>query len=111
MLFLGQSFGLPALAADVGSFRDEIEEGRNGFIFRPEDPKDMARAIEEYFASTLYQNLERERPEIKEYSRRRHSWDVVGELTLKVYADLLSVELPRNFPETDIKRSHMAANN
>ena len=110
VLFLGQSFGLPALAADVGSFRDEIEEGCNGFIFKPEDPKDMARAIEEYFSSALYRNLDQKRPEIKEDCRRRHSWDVVGELTLKVYADLLSVELPRNCPESDIKRSHISAN-
>ena len=38
VLFLGYSFGLPVLAADVGSLKDEIVEGKTGFVFRPEDP-------------------------------------------------------------------------
>ena len=29
VLFLGYSFGLPAIAADVGSLKEEIIEGRN----------------------------------------------------------------------------------
>ena len=57
VLFLGHSFGLPVLAADVGSLKDEIVEGKTGFIFRPEDPVDLAKAIERYFASDLYADL------------------------------------------------------
>ena len=57
VLFLGYSFGLPVLAADVGSLKDEIVEGKTGFVFRPEDPVDLARAIERYFASDLYADL------------------------------------------------------
>ena len=53
VLFLGFSFGLPALVADVGSLRDEIVEGQNGFVFKPEDPVALADAIERYFASDL----------------------------------------------------------
>ena len=33
VLFLGHSFGLPVLAADVGSLKDEIVEGKTGFVF------------------------------------------------------------------------------
>ena len=57
VLFLGYSFGLPVLAADVGSLKDEIVEGKTGFVFRPEDPVDLARTIERYFASDLYAEL------------------------------------------------------
>ena len=57
VLFLGYSFGLPVLAADVGSLKDEIIEGKTGFVFRPEDPVDLAKTIEQYFASDLFTNL------------------------------------------------------
>lgn len=89
VLFLGYSFGLPALAADVGSLKEEIVEGRTGLIFRPEDPGDLARAIETYFASDLYHGLATRRRAIIDYARERYSWDSVGRLTTGVYANLL----------------------
>jgi glycosyltransferase involved in cell wall biosynthesis len=88
VLFLGYSFGLPVLAADVGSLKDEIVEGKTGFVFRPEDPLDLARTLERYFASDLYRELNSRRQEIRDYATERHSWDVVSEITLNVYAGL-----------------------
>ena len=89
VLFLGHSFGLPVLAADVGSLTDDIVEGKTGFVFKPEDPADLARVIERYFASDLFANLENRKQEIRDYATRRHSWDVVGQMTMSVYAGLL----------------------
>ena len=37
VLFLGYSFGLPAIAADVGALKEEIIEGETGFMFKPQD--------------------------------------------------------------------------
>jgi len=91
VLFLGYSFGLPVLAADVGSLKDDIEEGKTGFVFRPEDPLDLTRAIKQYFASNLYTDLNERKPEIRAYATKRHSWDVVGQMTTKVYANLLGI--------------------
>jgi glycosyltransferase involved in cell wall biosynthesis len=88
VLFLGYSFGLPVLAADVGSLKDEILEGKTGFIFRPEDPVDLASVIEKYFASDLYRELNIRRREIRDYALERHSWDVVSETTIGVYRAL-----------------------
>jgi len=79
----------PALAADVGSLKDEIIEGKTGFVFRPEDSVDLAAAIEKYFASDLYRDLSRRRKEIRDYATERNNWDVVGQMTMNVYADLL----------------------
>ena len=89
ILFLGYSFGLPVVASDVGSFREDIIEGRTGFLCRPADPVDLAKTIQKYFASDLFKNLKRRRPEIQEYAKVRHSWDTVGEMTRRVYAQLL----------------------
>ena len=89
ILFLGYSFGLPALAANVGSLKDEMVEGRTGFLFRPEDPTDLARAIERYFASDLYRHLGRRRQEIQDYAKQGHDWNIVGQATIDVYDGLL----------------------
>lgn len=89
VLFLAYSFGLPVVAADVGSFREEIIEGKTGFLFNPGDAVDLANAIERYFESELYRNLTNRRQEIREYGNTQHSWDAVGEKTVAIYAELL----------------------
>jgi D-inositol-3-phosphate glycosyltransferase len=93
VLFLGYSFGLPVLAADVGSLKDEIVEGKTGFVFRPEDPVNLARVIETYFASDLFKDLARQRPKIRGYATGQHSWEVVGQVTTNIYANLLGTPL------------------
>jgi D-inositol-3-phosphate glycosyltransferase len=90
VLFLAYSFGLPVLAADVGSLKESIVEGETGFAFKPEDPTELAKAIERYFGSELYRELSDRRQPIKDYARAKHSWDVVGETTMGVYGSLLS---------------------
>ena len=90
VLFLAHSFGLPVLAADAGSLeKDEIVQGKTGFVFRPEDPVDLARTIERYFASDLFADLSSRREEIRDYAKEQHSWEVVGEVTRDVYVRLL----------------------
>jgi glycosyltransferase involved in cell wall biosynthesis len=37
VLFFGYSFGLPVIVADVGSLREDVAEGRTGFIRRTDD--------------------------------------------------------------------------
>lgn len=91
VLFTGYNFGLPVLAADVGSLRDEIVEGKTGYVFKPEDPADLARVIGLYFSSDLYADLGNRRREISDYAIERHSWDVVGQMTTSVYAGLLQM--------------------
>jgi len=95
VLFTGYSFGLPVIAAEVGSLKDEIVEGSTGFVFRPEDPADLAKAIQRYFASDLYADLRNRRGEISAYAMETHSWGVVGQMTKSVYANLLRMPLSR----------------
>jgi glycosyltransferase involved in cell wall biosynthesis len=90
VLFLGYSFGLPILAADVGSLREEIIEGKTGFVFKAKDAGDLAAAIEKYFNGDLYRDLERQRPLIRDYANDRYSWAKVAAITTQVYADLLN---------------------
>jgi D-inositol-3-phosphate glycosyltransferase len=110
VLFLGHSFGLPVLAADVGSLKDDIVEGKLGFVFRPEDPVDLAKTIERYFASDLYAKLDIRRPEIRDSATEQHSWDVVGEKTINVYASLLGISVRGKASHRDTSSASVDSN-
>ncbi|WP_348260827.1 glycosyltransferase family 4 protein [Telmatobacter sp. DSM 110680] len=89
ILFLSYSFGLPVIATDVGSFADDVIEGRNGFICRPRDPDDLATALRQYFGSELYENLNTRQQEIRDLVQTEHTWDPVGAITRNTYRQLL----------------------
>jgi D-inositol-3-phosphate glycosyltransferase len=89
VLFLAYSFGLPVIATDVGSFRDDIVPGETGYLARSCSAEDLGNAIETYFKSELYESLDRRREEIRQFANARNSWNVVGEKTCKVYEELL----------------------
>jgi glycosyltransferase involved in cell wall biosynthesis len=89
VLFLGYSFGLPVLAADVGSLKDDIVEGKTGAVFAPQDAGDLAKGLEAYFASELFADLEAHRSSIRNYANARYSWCAVADATLRVYTTLL----------------------
>ena len=93
VLFLGYSFGLPAIAADVGSLKEEIIEGETGFVFKPRESSDLARKIRDYFNSELFRNLESRRAEIKAYANERYSWDKVAAITTAIYLRFLTSDL------------------
>jgi glycosyltransferase involved in cell wall biosynthesis len=89
VLFLAYSFGLPVIAADVGSFADDIIPGETGYLFRPCDAADLASTIEAYFESDLFKSLDRRRQGIRDYASGRNSWEVVATKICNVYVQLL----------------------
>jgi len=89
VIFLGYSFGLPVIAADVGSLPEEIVHGETGFVFRPGDSSDLALKIDQYFRSELFRNLGTRRAEIKKYANERYSWSKVAAIVTAIYSDLL----------------------
>jgi glycosyltransferase involved in cell wall biosynthesis len=89
VLFLSYSFGLPVIAADVGTLKEEISEGETGLVFRSRDSIDLARIIGQYFESELFSELESRRPAIRRYANERYSWDEVAAKTTMIYSGLL----------------------
>jgi glycosyltransferase involved in cell wall biosynthesis len=89
VLFLAYTFGLPVVATDVGSFRQEVVEGLTGFLCKPGDPVELARALRTYFRSDLYKNLPVHRQELQAHAKRNHSWDAAAEITCNAYAQML----------------------
>jgi glycosyltransferase involved in cell wall biosynthesis len=90
VLFLGYNFGLPVIASDVGSLREDIVEEKTGFVCKPRDFNDLAETIEIYFSSELYRHLDVRRQEIRNYAKEKYSWTKAGNMTRAVYRDLLS---------------------
>ena len=89
ILFLSYTYGLPVIATDVGSFSEDIVEGRTGFICKPRDPDNLATTIRRYFETDLYRELEYRRQDIRDYVLSQHSWNIVAKLTKDVYLRLL----------------------
>jgi D-inositol-3-phosphate glycosyltransferase len=89
VMFLGYNFGLPVIAADVGSLREEIVEGKTGFVFEAENADELADAIRNYFQSDLFRELDQRRQWIQDYANERYSWAKVAAVTAKVYSNLL----------------------
>lgn len=90
VMSLAYNFGLPVIASDVGALKDEVVVGVTGFVCAPRDSVDLARKIEEYFASNLYLTLDSSGLDIRRYAAERYSWSIVGSATRRVYANVLT---------------------
>lgn len=104
VLFLAYRFGLPVIATDVGSLREDIVEGRTGFLCRPEDPEDLARVIAAYFEGDFRRELAARRVEIRNYAREKYSWSRIGAMTCQVYRAILGESLAPGLERTSDTR-------
>ncbi|MDR3458984.1 MAG: glycosyltransferase [Verrucomicrobiae bacterium] len=89
VLILGFSFGIPVIAADVGSLKEDVIEGKTGLIFEPRNATALELAVENFFAGDLYRNRERTRREIRAHAGENYSWSKVARITTDVYSRLL----------------------
>jgi glycosyltransferase involved in cell wall biosynthesis len=88
LLFLAYRFGLPVIASDVGSFREELTNSRAGLLFEAGNSAALAANLDAFFKSELYKDATKHRQRIREYSGARQSWEIVGEITECVYSGL-----------------------
>jgi D-inositol-3-phosphate glycosyltransferase len=96
--FLAYNFGLPVIATDVGSLREDVIEGTTGMICRPRSGADLAEAVMAYFRSELFRQLERRRPMIREFAMQRYSWAKVAVITMAAYSQLLDEKTTMRSP-------------
>jgi D-inositol-3-phosphate glycosyltransferase len=88
VLSLSYAQGLPVIAADVGSLREDIIEGETGLVSKSGDVLDLADKIRAYFASDLFKDLDSRRLKLREYGAEQFSWTRNAELTCAVYERL-----------------------
>jgi glycosyltransferase involved in cell wall biosynthesis len=89
VLALSYAQGLPVIAADVGSMREDILEGETGLLYRPGDSVDLAAKIRTHFESESAGDPATRRRRISEYGVERFSWTTNAERTHAVYERLL----------------------
>jgi D-inositol-3-phosphate glycosyltransferase len=87
VLFLGFGYGLPAIATDVGDFREDVLDGETGFLAPEPTAACFATTIEKFLASPLAAEVNARRAGIRERTRLRHAWDTVARVTLDAYRD------------------------
>jgi D-inositol-3-phosphate glycosyltransferase len=88
VLVLSYGFGCPVVATDVGSVRDDVIEGRTGFLCRPKDPAHLAESLARYFDSDLCRNPVRTREDIRRFARGKYSWEPIASVTMSVYSTI-----------------------
>lgn len=85
VVFMAYTFGLPLLAADVGNFRNDVPEGKAGYLFESGNTGDLSKTILKYFESEMYHNLDSTRKALKDWAWDNYSWDVIGKDTRDAY--------------------------
>jgi glycosyltransferase involved in cell wall biosynthesis len=85
--FLAFSFGVPVIATDVGSLREDVTN-ETGLLCQPKDAADLARAVLEFYQSGLHPLSPEVQARIRRFAEERHSWKAVSDRTMAVYASL-----------------------
>lgn len=89
---LSYSFGVPVIASDVGSFKDEdIIEGKTGFVFKTGDYNDLIEKILSFFSSDLYNTYDNCN-KIINWSNKIYSWETIGIKTFNIYKNTLNAK-------------------
>jgi glycosyltransferase involved in cell wall biosynthesis len=88
IIFLAYRFGLPIIATDVGSFREDVIDGVTGFICKPDNVEDMAAKLKIFFDSPLFHQQKQTRAHIIKFAEQKYSWTSIGRQTYEVYANL-----------------------
>ena len=86
--FLAFSFGLPVIATDVGSLREDVTP-ETGLLCRPQDAADLARVIRVFYQGPLYRDLASAAIQIRRFVTEQHSWDAVAQRTIAAYRDVV----------------------
>ncbi|HEC09918.1 MAG TPA: glycosyltransferase [Acidimicrobiales bacterium] len=79
-------FGVPVVASDLAGFREVVEDGSSGRLFRVDDPASLANVLTEMI---------RDRSRVELMARRQRelgaaaSWPAVGAKTRRVYENLI----------------------
>lgn len=89
VIFMAYTFGLPVLASDVGNFRQDVPDGKSGYLLSENSPQAWSLMIQQYFSSKLYMNLSESRDVIKSWANSNYSWNEIGKETRKVYEFML----------------------
>ena len=82
---------MPTIATDVGSLKEDVVEGRTGFVCGPRYPLALAACVDRYFNSDLSQSVKDRRQDIRRYANERYSRTKAADLTKPVHTALTKI--------------------
>jgi len=86
VLLMALGFGKAVLTSDIPGMTDIVSDGDTGFLFRSEDPEDLARAANRALSSpdTIAHVAERGHRLVVQ----RHAWGEIGRATARFYQSI-----------------------
>jgi D-inositol-3-phosphate glycosyltransferase len=77
--------GTPAIVSRIGEMRNTVQEGKNGFLFPPNNPSSLASCLEHFFSNkeSLW-NAEK----IRQSAVKNFSWEKTAEETYALFKKL-----------------------
>lgn len=73
--------GVPVIATRVGALIDVIDENENGILVEPENPHDLAKAIDHFIGQIM--NWRAKRTMIAENAAKKFSWASLADILLR----------------------------
>ncbi|MBR1584269.1 MAG: glycosyltransferase family 4 protein [Clostridia bacterium] len=83
-LLMAYTYGVPVIASDIPTFREETDGGQTGLLFAPEDPAALRDAI---LAAVQWdeKQIDRYRQHIRRLVSERYSWNESARKTAEAY--------------------------
>ncbi len=78
-------FGKPVVASDTGGFSEIIEDGKQGFLFKKEDPADLSRAIRKIVDTNKLLELDNNMSLLRDSWK---TWHQIAFTTMNIYKTL-----------------------
>jgi len=88
VLLLSMSYGRTVLVSDLPAFVEIIENGKNGYTFKSENPESLAISLQNINNNKT--NLMKIRNAASIDLRNNYDWNLIGEKTKHLYENILS---------------------
>lgn len=84
------NFCKPVVASNTGGFSEIIENGKHGFLFKPEDPIDLSKKIIEIIEANKFKEVNKNMIALKD---SWPTWDKISLETIEIYKNSLDLRL------------------
>jgi len=81
------NFGKPVVASNIGGFSEIIEDGKQGLLFKPEDPLDLAKKIIKIIEDDKILEMNKS---IIHLRNSWKTWEQISLTTLEIYKDSIT---------------------
>jgi D-inositol-3-phosphate glycosyltransferase len=85
---LAYHYGRPIIAADVGSFSEDIREGVTGYIAAPRNPSSLADAIDRFIAE-MWPDIGTVCLNVRDFGKAQFSWHKIARQTQDLYRSVV----------------------